>query len=98
VIESGESAVYFYRFQSLAPNMYSVADYGSQDLSQRCLKLTMPTPQQRVPVPITAPYTVSWSANCAVATLATNSDACTSRAKRLNALSLTRVPVAKKSM
>jgi len=93
VIESGESAVYFYRFAPVAPGVVNVADYGSQDLSQRCLKLTMPTPQQRVPVPITAPYNVTWGASCASVTLHTGNDSCTSRAHRLNGLTLKRVPV-----
>jgi len=97
VVETGEDAVYFYRFHSLTPNSFKVADYGSQDLEQRCTILTKPTPQQRKPIPIESPYDVIFADKCMEATLVTTDDACMSRKKRLDQLELFRVPLPEKS-
>jgi len=93
VVETSESAVYFYRVSETAPGNYSIADYGSQDNKQQCMVLTSPTPAQRVPVPIQAPYSVKWGGNCTTTTFSVINDTCASRAERLNKLTLVRVPL-----
>lgn len=97
VVETGEEAVYFYRFHSLTPTSFKVADYASQDLEQRCTILTKPTLTQRKPVPIESPYDVMFADKCMEATLLTTDDACAARKKRLDRLELFRVPLPAKS-
>jgi len=97
VVETSQDAVYFYRFHALTSNSFKVADYGSQDLEQRCTILTKPTPQQRKPIPIESPYDVIFADKCMEATLLTTDDACMARKKRLDQLQLFRVPLPEKS-
>lgn len=93
VVESSNEAVFFYRFHATGANRFLVADYGSQDLEQRCDVFTKPTLTQPKPVPIESAYTVTFASDCSMARLTTASDACVSRKRRLDGLELYRVPL-----